>query len=823
MDLMSLLIRIGADISGAQKGMADVQQGMEDTAKKGTGFGSKMSAAFGTVVKAGAGLAAGVVAAGAAVTKLATGAAATTDRIDKMSQKIGISRESFQEMDFIMSQSGGSVESLQMGMKTLRTSMMAAANGTKANADRFKKLGVSIKNSKGQLRSQEDVMFDTLAALQKVGDETERTALATELFGKAGVELVPLLNSGAGSIEEMKKKAHDLGLVLDDDAIDAGVKLTDTIDQVKRSFDAVKTKIGIELFPVVQNIIDVVLDNMPVIQTVLGGAFKVLGTVVSGAVTVIGWLATPLKNVVTYLVDTFGPTFDSISSTIGTAMDAVSTAIDTAIGGIGTWLENNVTGPIKEWWTSTVQPWIDGLNKKLEPVKKDFNAVFDVIDGIFNGWNTEGDLFEVLKQLEKDIVAFVDGVVPGFKDFYDKLLKPMGRFIAGTFKTAWDGLVTLFTETLPAAVQAIQPALHDFWTTVIIPFAAFVKATFSKAWDGLVTLFTDGLPAAVATVQEVLGAFWKEVIIPFTAFIKATFSTAWSNLTDYWTNSLSPVLSDLGQAFSDFWNGPLSDLKDFIVGAFTDAWNGLVSLFGGGGDDGVTGKVNGIADAFHYLWRNILSPLAIWITDTLGAAIGGIGTVLTGLITFITGVFSGDWDKAWSGIAQSFGTIFGGIKNLVKTPINAVINFLNGMIAKVELTINRIIRAINGALSIHIPSFGKWIDMPSWMGGPKYVGFPGYSWSPHLSGVTMGRIPALANGGTVLNGGQAIVGEAGPEYLRVINGKAVVTPTTGSAGGDTYNVNISINQQPGQDPRELAEIIQRELVRIGRQKRAVYA
>ena len=123
MDLMSLLIRIGADTASAEKGIKNVQDGMNETAKKGDTFGDKLSKAFGVATKAATGLVAGAAAITAGIVKLASGAASTTDHIDKMSQKIGISRTAYQELDFVMSQSGSSVDNLQVGMKTLTAAM----------------------------------------------------------------------------------------------------------------------------------------------------------------------------------------------------------------------------------------------------------------------------------------------------------------------------------------------------------------------------------------------------------------------------------------------------------------------------------------------------------------------------------------------------------------------------------------------------------------------------------------------------------------------------------------------------------------------------
>lgn len=745
MDLMSLMIRIGADITGAQKGMEQVQGGMEQTAKKSTGFASKLKSGFKVIATAGAGMAAGVAAATAAVVKLTTAAAQTTDRIDKMSQKIGVSRKTFQEMDFIMSQSGGSVESLQAGMKTLRTTMVAAANGTKASADKFKRLGVAVKDSNGKLRNQEDVMFDTLSALQNVSDETERAALATELFGKAGVELTPLLNSGAGSIDEMRKKAHELGLVLDDDAVDAGVKLTDTIDQVKRSFDAVKTKIGVELMPIVQRVLDIVLENMPTIQTVLGGFFGFLGTIVGGAVNVIGWIAGVVKNFVGYIVDTFGP---KVMGVINPIVDAVS----------GVW--------------TTVKDVLDKITRRI-------SWAWEVSDG--------------------DFQKFLGFATMGAPDAIKKL---------------WNDYIFWIIEWVKNGINTLTEKFDDFRENVLPKVTDYISGVFTTAWNAVSTFFTETLPNAIHTVMDVFTAFYDEVIKPLAQFVGHAMMQAWQSIVDYWNGDLSERLSALHQAFLNFKDKVLIPIANFLNAAFTNAWNGIISLFGG--DGGVEGEITSVKDAFSFLWENMLKPIAKWVTNSFGAVWKGLETTLNGILDFITGVFSGNWQKAWDGLVSALGGIFGTIKELLKTPINAVIDLLNKMLYKVGSAINKLINGINSKLRLHFSG----VDI----GWPINKRVAQFDWSPNLQQVNWGWIPRLANGGVVQNGGHAIVGEAGyPEYLRVINGQAIVTPmkNSGTNTGDTWNVNFY--QQPGESQEALFERFERWVVQKELRRRAARA
>ena len=134
----------------------------------------------------------------------------------------------------------------------------------------------------------------------------------------------------------------------------------------------------------------------------------------------------------------------------------------------------------------------------------------------------------------------------------------------------------------------------------------------------------------------------------------------------------------------------------------------------------------------------------------------GTKRLLDGIIDFIRGVFTGDWERAWKGISNVFSTIFDGIKIIGKGAINGLIGLLNS-------GINAVNRMISGFNSIGI-------DIPEWLGGG--------SWHPNVSLIP--NAAYLAKGG-VLNDGTAVVGEAGPEILTISGGRAIVQPLAGNA------------------------------------------
>ena len=176
-----------------------------------------------------------------------TGAAEYGDTIDKMSQKMGMSSDAYQEWDFVLQHCGASIESLKPAMKTLAT---AAESGS----DAFAQLGISQEKIAGM--SQEQLFDATIAGLQNVTDETQRTYLAGKLLGRGATELGPLLNTSADDVADMRAQVHDLGGVMGSDAVKAAAAYQDSLQNMQYAFSGLKNNISGELLPTLTLIMD---------------------------------------------------------------------------------------------------------------------------------------------------------------------------------------------------------------------------------------------------------------------------------------------------------------------------------------------------------------------------------------------------------------------------------------------------------------------------------------------------------------------------------------------------------------------------------------
>lgn len=242
------LTRLESAANGTDDAVADVG----DAAKKSGEKAEKASGGW-TVLKGTlADLAASAIKTAASAIsdtaqEMITGAAEYGDTIDKMSQKMGMSSDAYQEWDFVLQHCGASIESLKPAMKTLAT---AAENGS----DAFAKLGLSQEQIAGM--SQEQLFDATIAGLQNVTDETQRTYLAGQLLGKGATELGPLLNTSADDVADMRAQVHDLGGVMGSDAVKAAAAYQDSLQNMQYAFSGIKNNISGELLPTLTLIMD---------------------------------------------------------------------------------------------------------------------------------------------------------------------------------------------------------------------------------------------------------------------------------------------------------------------------------------------------------------------------------------------------------------------------------------------------------------------------------------------------------------------------------------------------------------------------------------
>lgn len=348
-------------------------------------------------------------------------------------------------------------------------------------------------------------------------------------------------------------------------------------------------------------------------------------------------------------------------------------------------------GPEVVMSLSTTNDAIDMTRESMESL---VNVKYDTLSGALGGlWRTIQ--VDVLQPIGNQLIPYVTKGISAIQKFTDKWNKL--------------GPTTQKTVVKFAAVAAsVGPVLMGFGkistgiSTMISNFGkvggVITRLTGASGFSGIAKIMTGPFGIAAAAVAAAAILIYKN----------------WDRI--------APILQKIGQRFADFWKTVQPQLEPFI---------NLVK-------EVASYLKETLEPVFKIVWK-AAGDYVVKFFDDVSVIIDGVLGVFEGVITFLTGVFQGNWEKAWNGIVQAVGSIFGTLESLVKTPLNAVINL-----------VNKAIGAINKIS----------VDLPSAVGG-GHIGF------------NIPTIPTLAKGTDYWQGGIVQISEKGGEIVDLPTGSRV--------------------------------------------------
>ncbi len=187
--------------------------------------------------------------AGAAFGVMAKHAVDLNDEMGKSAQKAGTSVEKFSALAYAAQLSNVSTEALTKGFKELSSSMVAATKSGTEQEALFQSLGVSVRDSSGNMRDANSVLLDVATRFADTADGVEKTNAAAKLFGKTGLELIPLLNQGASGINAMTKEAGEFGQVVSKEAAASSEEFKDNLTKLGAMMQGVVNGVVAEFIP----------------------------------------------------------------------------------------------------------------------------------------------------------------------------------------------------------------------------------------------------------------------------------------------------------------------------------------------------------------------------------------------------------------------------------------------------------------------------------------------------------------------------------------------------------------------------------------------
>lgn len=298
MSLGEMIVKIGADVSDFNKAITEIDKGLQKSGKAILDFGKGLSV----------GVSAPLAAAGGAAIASAISVGGYADELLDLVDQTGASATAIQEWRQVAMTAGVETDTLAEAAIKLTTQMQGSGEQTKQLAGALARLGLSATDSTGELLSMDDLLPAIIGKLQGMDDVTQRNVLAADIFGRSWAELAPVLSLGAGEMEAARKRAHELGLVLGDDALAAADEFRLQMDELKGSAVAIKNEFGVAVIPVVSELASLILDDVvPALHSAvrwfddLSPATKKTAAVVGGLVAATGPLLVAFGSVLKYL------------------------------------------------------------------------------------------------------------------------------------------------------------------------------------------------------------------------------------------------------------------------------------------------------------------------------------------------------------------------------------------------------------------------------------------------------------------------------------------------------------------------------------------
>ena len=449
-----------------------------------------------------------------------------------MARGAGIGVEAFQKLAYAGRMSGVETEKLSASLVKFDRMVAEATGGNKTYMQTFEDLGIKIKDSAGNLRQPHEIFEDVADIFHNTEDGIGKTALAVELFGKSGADLIPMLNDGKAGLKAFYAEAERLGLALSNEMIAKGDAFSDQLENIGEQVKGVKLQLGAALIPAlsaatekISKVIDKItkwVQENPELAATIGNIAMTTGKWIA----ILGTAAIAIGSVA-FIILQFRKAFRAMS-------DAVTIGIS---------------------------------------IFKNIKNTFLVVDKAMKGYTKTQKLATVAtklfnKALKANPILTIISLIIALGAVVYSVIKNWDK-IAAWFKKLWDAIVGIF--------KAAWEAIKKVWSTVTGWFSNLwggIKAGAGKAWEGIkntINKAREGVQKAWGSVKGWFSNLWGNV--------KSGISNAWGGIKD-WFSNLQPVewmrgaWENVGTFFENLGPRFYEWGKNLLQGL----WNGITSM-----------------------------------------------------------------------------------------------------------------------------------------------------------------------------------------------------------------------------------------------------
>ncbi|GEM_PF-295509 len=578
---------MGDESKQASHALSDLGDKEDKTAKKSMtlkdamgGLGSGLK----TMTKVVAGTVAAVAGLGVAITGMVFKASDVSGELVDLSTQTGISVEKLQEMKFVGDLVGVSVETMTGSLAKLTKSMGDAKDGSGTAFDAFGKLGISVVDANGNLRDSEAVFGDALSALGDMANETERDALAMEIFGRSAMELNPLIKAGADEVARLTDEAHEMGAVMKKEDVMALESFGDVLASLQLSMQGMMGTLAAAFLPGFQGIAGIAKDYMKQLAGILSGSDGDLGTMAEGIGGLIGKIVNDIAGKLPDLMNAGLGILKGIMNAVMANLTVMIPAILQILTSVAQFIIQNIPllipavvqimNDLVRFITQNMTPLFDGAVKMLAALAYGITkAIPQLVPAIVDV------IMQIVKVLVENLPLLVDAALQ----------------IIIALSVGLVAAIPVLLAVIPGIMNSLVKAFQELWPMII------------EAGRGLINQVVQGITNAWPKMKE-----------------------SGSEIGNIWINgvreNLTTFLSMGGEIVTALWNGikeKATWLYDQIKGFFT----GLI----GAANDALDrhsppGKFldmgSDMANALGLGWMGAFGQIERDIKNTIGALSG---------------------------------------------------------------------------------------------------------------------------------------------------------------------------------------------------------
>ena len=404
---------------------------------------NKIKSGVGKALKVFGGLTAAIGGVGFALAALGKQSFAYIDTLGKTSDQLGVSVEFLQAFQIAAEEAGSSSEGANKALLKFSKNIGEAGRGLKTQADLFKDLGVSIRDSSGNLKGTEQLLLETADGIAALGSSAEKNSALTNLFGRSGQQLFAILNQGGDAVAGLKDKMLELGIGISSEAVDAVERFNDTSNILSRQLNSLKDNVFAAFTPILQTFVNQFTTMFKTFAENEGGIAKfseALATnIINGVEKALlaiqelviggGKMVTALQQSLLEATNFFGMNEDAINSLIERQLEFESKTKEGFSGIIGK------IGEYKGLIGSSVEAMntlTNGTEQATNTGTQAFTNLLSPLGKFKQELEDTGKAIEnsIVKSMKKFEDTLVDGLMSGkfaFKDFADFVIKELVR------------------------------------------------------------------------------------------------------------------------------------------------------------------------------------------------------------------------------------------------------------------------------------------------------------------------------------------------------------------------------------------------------------